>query len=81
MLESKNRRYLEVISGTDPKISARPTSSDIKEASKLAKQSQSKDAPAISYEDINDLINFTEQELEQKKQENELLKQEIVSLE
>lgn len=58
---SKNRRYLEVISGTDPKISQRPTSSEMKEASKLAKQSQKKEAEAISYEDIDDFINIAEQ--------------------
>ena len=37
-LESKNKRYLEVIGGTDTNFSERPTREEIKQASKYAKQ-------------------------------------------
>jgi len=41
-LESKNKRYLDVIGGTDSKFGERPTREEFVQASKYAKQAQQK---------------------------------------
>ncbi len=72
LLETKNRKYLEVIGGTSDFAAKQVTAAEIRETTKLTKQQQ-----LFNIDELTDILEQCENQLSQKQQENEILKAEL----